>query len=182
MRLGHVQRTSNSAETMLTDFQNSMPLYICATVEIDLAILCGCAPALKPLFSTVLSRVTEMISIQSLAISQRTSSHPAEGNRIPMRTTAPGRRHRIDNDELDNSQHTICIPTFYSSVSARTPPRAFSTTSSQKTMLAHLQASTSSSWDAEPDCKGGDIAPEIPFVFRQHDPDTDVEKANHNTD
>jgi hypothetical protein len=177
-----------------------MPLYICATVEIDLAILCGCAPALKPMFSPVIHRVTKMISTatgsgshsshgtkvkdstitRSTAISQRISSQQAEGDKIPMHTIAPGRRHSIDSDELSDElndfQRTTGIPTSHASNSARGPARALSRTSSQRTMLAHPR---SSSWDAESDFEGDDTVPQIPSVIRPH---KDVSKTNHKKD
>ncbi|KAF4550271.1 Hypothetical protein D9617_18g034620 [Elsinoe fawcettii] len=51
-------------------------LWIAACVEIDLAVLCACAPALKPLFSCLASRMSS--SLSSLA-SRRTSSPSSDG-------------------------------------------------------------------------------------------------------
>ncbi|TKX25240.1 hypothetical protein C1H76_2473 [Elsinoe australis] len=47
-------------------------LWIAACVEIDLAVLCACAPALKPLFSSLASRMSSGISS---VISPRPNSH-----------------------------------------------------------------------------------------------------------
>jgi len=101
---------------------DSMPLYICATVEIDLSILCGCAPSLKPLFAPMVSHVSELISTvtgsgntssrgtkledttitRSTVISQhnrKISVRDEDSDKIPMHTIVASRRISDDSDE-----------------------------------------------------------------------------------
>ncbi|GAB7349510.1 hypothetical protein MBLNU459_g0217t2 [Dothideomycetes sp. NU459] len=63
----------------------SYPLWICAAVEIDLAVLCACAPALKPLFSPPLHRLSVSLARGATTVRSRISSsvsgpRPASGS------------------------------------------------------------------------------------------------------
>ncbi|THZ19006.1 hypothetical protein D6C89_07985 [Aureobasidium pullulans] len=181
---------------------DSMPLYICATVEIDLAILCGCAPALKPLFAPMMHHVTEMISTvtgsgshgtklqdttitRSTVISQqnRKKSTRDEGDKIPMHfVTVDGRAS--DDSESESSDHypATSIPASNSSTPARGPNRSCSRASSQRTMLANRDGHGASSWDIEEGSEGEDHVPEIQVMPRRQGSDPDVEKGDYNTD
>ncbi|KAI5199839.1 hypothetical protein E4T42_07803 [Aureobasidium subglaciale] len=183
---------------------DSMPLFICAIVEIDLAILCGCAPALKPLFAPMISHVSEMISTvtgsgsnstrgtrlqdttitRSTVISQhnrKKSNREEEGDKIPMHFVTVDGRVSDDSDESSDHYHATSMPASHSSTPSRGPRRSGSRASSQRTMLPHREGSTTS-WDAEGGAENEDHVPEIQVLPRRHGAEPDVERGNYNTD
>ncbi|KXS99627.1 hypothetical protein AC578_9934 [Pseudocercospora eumusae] len=59
----------------------SYPLWICAAIEIDIAVICACAPALKPLLHVRISRVTSKLSEKLSFKSSRGSSRSRAASR-----------------------------------------------------------------------------------------------------
>ncbi|KAI5270514.1 hypothetical protein E4T47_06114 [Aureobasidium subglaciale] len=183
---------------------DSMPLFICAIVEIDLAILCGCAPALKPLFAPMISHVSEMISTvtgsgsnstrgtklqdttitRSTVISQhnrKKSNRGEEGDKIPMHFVTVDGRVSDDSDESSDHYHATSMPASHSSTPSRGPRRSGSRASSQRAMLTHREGSATS-WDAEGGAENEDHVPEIQVLPRRHGAEPDVERGDYNTD
>ncbi|KAI4724200.1 hypothetical protein E4T49_08091 [Aureobasidium sp. EXF-10728] len=185
---------------------DSMPLYICATVEIDLAILCGCAPSLKPLFAPMIAHVSEMISTvtgsgtnssrgtklhdttitRSTVISQhnRKKSTRDEGHdKIPMHTIVVEGRVSEDSDESSDLYQGISMPASHSSTALRGPQRSLSGASSQRNMLPHKRdGSAMSNWDSRADSESEDHVPEIQALPRRKASEPDVELGAYNTD
>lgn len=184
---------------------DSMPLYICATVEIDLAILCGCAPSLKPLFAPMISHVSEMISTvtgsgsnssrgtklhdtaitRSTVISQhhrKKSTRDVDSDKIPMHTIVVDSRVSDDSNESSDHYHAISMPTSHSSAPTRGAQRSVSSASSQRKMLPARNGSAMSNWDGRAESETEDHVPEIQVLPRKLGTEPDVEMGNYNTD
>ncbi|KAH0022457.1 hypothetical protein KCU78_g5758, partial [Aureobasidium melanogenum] len=182
---------------------DSMPLYICATVEIDLAILCGCAPSLKPLFAPMIAHVSEMISTvtgsgtsssrgtklqdttitRSTVISQhhrKKSTRDAESDKIPMHTIVVDGRVSDDSSESSDHYHAISMPASHSSASR--PQRSASGSSSQRNMLPPRNGSAMSTWDSRAESEHEDHVSEMPVLPRKFGTGPDIETGNYNTD
>jgi len=71
----------------------SYPLWICATIEIDVAVMCACAPALKPLLRKPISSLTSKIS--SLRSSHHTDPSAAAAGQTPANSTGRSSRLRF---------------------------------------------------------------------------------------
>ena len=121
-----VVRTYYIWKTLLDTYDetwDSMPLYICATVEIDLAVLCACAPALKPLFKPFVTEVKEMITSvgerNGAARSRRQaetdipthSNTNTQGNKIPMAyiTFQDEETGEAEAERQRRLQHGLCV-------------------------------------------------------------------------
>jgi hypothetical protein len=181
---------------------DSMPLYICATVEIDLSILCGCAPSLKPLFAPMVSQVSEMIStvtgsnntssrgtkLEDTTITRSTvilqhnrkkSTRDVDSDKIPMHTiVASGRAS--DSDESIDHYHGINMPPSHSAVPSKGPQRSASCASSQKNMLPLRDGSAMSNWDTQGGAELDDHVPEV--LPRRYGAEPDIEMGGYNTD
>lgn len=182
---------------------DSMPLYICATVEIDLAILCGCAPSLKPLLAPMMAHVSEMISTvtgsgsgssrgtkihdttitRSTVISQhhrKKSTRDVESDKIPMHTIVDS-RVSDDSNESSDHYHAVSMPASHSAASSW-PQRSASGASSQRNMLPPRDGSAMSNWDSRAESESEDHVPEIQVLPRRLGTEPDIETGNYNTD
>jgi hypothetical protein len=182
---------------------DSMPLYICATVEIDLSILCGCAPSLKPLFAPMVAQVSEMISTvtgsnntssrgtklddttitRSTVISQhnrKKSTRDVDSDKIPMHTIVASGRISDDSDESIDRYHSINMPPSHSAIPSKGPHRSASAASSQKNMLPLRDGSAMSNWDVQAGAELDDHVPEV--LPRRYGVEPDIEMGGYNTD
>ncbi|CAK3894328.1 unnamed protein product [Lecanosticta acicola] len=80
----------------------SYPLWICAAIEIDVAVICACAPALKHILHQPLSRLSSQISagISSLHSSVRggtTVPRPTHSSNATNRSVRPFRKKSGDS-------------------------------------------------------------------------------------
>jgi hypothetical protein len=202
-----VVRTYYIWRTLIDTFDetwDSMPLYICATVEIDLAILCGCAPALKPLFAPMVKHVSEMLSTvtgsgntssrgtkledtsitRSTVISQhnrKKSTRDEDSDKIPMHTIVASGRVSDESDESIDHYHGKSMPVSHSSTPSR-PLRSASGASSQRNMLPLRDGSAMSNWDIEAEAGNEDRVPEFQPPSRRYGAEPDVELGGYNTD
>jgi len=184
---------------------DSMPLYICATVEIDLSILCGCAPSLKPLFAPMVSHVSELISTvtgsgntssrgtkledttitRSTVISQhnrKISVRDEDSDKIPMHTIVASRRISDDSDESLDGYQAMNMPASHSSTPSRGPQRSASGASSQRNMLPLREGSAMSNWDTQAGAERDDDVSEIHALPRRYGAEPDLEAGGYNTD
>lgn len=184
---------------------DSMPLYICATVEIDLSILCGCAPSLKPLFAPMVSHVSEMISTvtgsgntssrgtkledttitRSTVISQhnrKKSTRDIDSDKIPMHTIVATGRVSEESDESIDHYHGINMPTSHSTTPSRGPLRSASGASSQRKMLPLRDGSAMSNWSAEAGAEQDDLVSEVHALPKRYGVEPDIEAGGYNTD
>jgi hypothetical protein len=203
-----IVRTYYIWRTLIDTFDetwDSMPLYICATVEIDLAILCGCAPALKPLFAPMVAQVSEMLSTvtgsnnsssrgtkledtsitRSTVISQhnrKKSTRDEDSDKIPMHTIVASRRVSDDSDKTIDHYHGVKKPVSHSSTPSRGPLRSASGASSQRNMLPLREGSAMSNWDTQAGAEIDDLVPEFQAPPRRHGAEPDIEMGGYNTD
>lgn len=203
-----VVRTYYIWRTLMDTFDetwDSMPLYICATVEIDLSILCGCAPSLKPLFAPMVAHVSEMISTvtgsgntssrgtkledttitRSTVISQhnrKKSARDVDSDKIPMHTIVATGRVSEDSDESIDHYHGINMPASHSTNPSRGPLRSASGASSQRNMLPLREGSAMSNWDTQAGAEQDDLVSEVHALPRRYGAEPDVEMGGYNTD
>ncbi|EME48664.1 hypothetical protein DOTSEDRAFT_67641 [Dothistroma septosporum NZE10] len=83
----------------------SYPLWICATIEIDVGVICACAPALKPLLHKPLSRVSSLVtskvsSLRTLGTAPKTPKDLSSSTRSTKSTFRPPFARRSYGDSI----------------------------------------------------------------------------------
>lgn len=83
----------------------SYPLWICAAIEIDVGVICACAPALKPLLHKPMSRVSSLVtsklsSLRTLGAAPKIPKDLSKSTRSTKSTFRPPFAKRSGGDSI----------------------------------------------------------------------------------
>jgi len=123
------------------------PLWICAAVEIDLAVLCACAPTLRPLVlklsKPILSSISSMYDkgVSGYASRSRSRGHGVLSSGATGPTTLDG--NTIINSQVDYELDKIDATVEVQETSRPSPVRTWSTSWRKNGGLDEIEPSTS---------------------------------------